>query len=165
MSNAALASARKRRAPASILSAPISSTGSGFTPNAGRVNGTQLPGGAQNPGVGLTLPQVIALVDQRLVVLENHMKDNLKLRDEDAIMMKSDVNEVSVNEIPNNISEVLDEFDNRFETLAEEIANLKNIVLNLQSFTMDVNKTLLNERIRVLGEEVSETEVEVSASM
>jgi hypothetical protein len=41
---------------------------------------------------------------------------------------------------------VLDEFNARFEIMAEEIANIKSIVLSLQSYTMNVNKMLLEER-------------------
>ena len=41
----------------------------------------------------------------------------------------------------------MDEFNARFELLADEIANMKNIVLSLQSYTMDVNKMLLEERV------------------
>ena len=44
------------------------------------------------------------------------------------------------------IKEIVEEFDKRYELLAEEIVNLKNIVLNLQSYTMEVNKTLYDER-------------------
>jgi hypothetical protein len=36
--------------------------------------------------------------------------------------------------------------------IAEEVANLKDIVLKLQSYTMDVNKTLLEERIHILSD-------------
>ena len=49
-------------------------------------------------------------------------------------------------EIPSNLAEIIDEFDKRYELLAEEIVNIKNIVLSLQSYTMDVNKMLLEER-------------------
>ena len=43
--------------------------------------------------------------------------------------------------------------------LAEEIINLKNIVLNLQSYTMEVNKTLMEERVRILSDVVVENEI------
>ena len=36
--------------------------------------------------------------------------------------------------------------------LAQEVADLKDIVLKLQSYTMDVNKTLFEERIQVLSD-------------
>ena len=45
-----------------------------------------------------------------------------------------------------HLQEILDEFNARFEIMAEEIANLKNIVMNLQMYTMEVNKQLLEER-------------------
>jgi hypothetical protein len=40
---------------------------------------------------------------------------------------------------------MLAEFNNRFEILAEELVDLKNIVLNLQTYTMSVNKKLLEQ--------------------
>jgi hypothetical protein len=36
--------------------------------------------------------------------------------------------------------------------LAEEIQTIKNMVLSLQSYTMDVNKMLLEERNRLIAE-------------
>jgi hypothetical protein len=58
-------------------------------------------------------------------------------------------------EVPSNLNEVLEEYNNRFDILAEEISNIKNIVLNLQSYTMDVNKVLMQDRIRILSEDPS----------
>jgi hypothetical protein len=45
-----------------------------------------------------------------------------------------------------------DEFNSKFELLAGEVAELKDIVLKLQSYTMEVNKTLFEERIQVLSD-------------
>ena len=50
------------------------------------------------------------------------------------------------------IKNVVEEFDKRYELLAEEIINLKNIVINLQSFTMEVNKTMIEERRQILSQ-------------
>jgi hypothetical protein len=36
--------------------------------------------------------------------------------------------------------------------IVEEVATLKDIVLKLQTYTMDVNKTLLEERINILSD-------------
>jgi hypothetical protein len=95
---------------------------------------------------------VLKLVDYRLTTLVGHMKENFELRE-----VAAPISTPAQTAIPNNITEVLDEFNERFETLADELANLKNIVLSLQSYTMDVNKTLLQERIRILGaDEVTE---------
>ena len=44
------------------------------------------------------------------------------------------------------------EFNHRYEILASEILNLKHIVMKLQSYTLDINKTLVEERIQVLSE-------------
>lgn len=135
MSTASLASARKRRAPISATPAnPLAPSTTNARPSTPGVNPN-----------ALTLPQVITLVDQRLVVLENHMKESLRQQDEDNVLCRVDT---GANELP---AEIVNEFNDRFETLAQEIASLKDIVLNLQSYTMDVNKTLLNERIRILG--------------
>lgn len=101
-----------------------------------RINGNPIPSNNQYSSVessplpqsaGLTLPQVIALVDKRLIHLETNM--------------------VEKNNIPN------EEFENRFEILAEEISNIKEIVLKLQSYTMSVNKMLLDEKNTTSKEE------------
>ena len=36
--------------------------------------------------------------------------------------------------------------------IATEITNMKDALLSLQTYTMDVNKMLLNERVRVLSD-------------
>jgi hypothetical protein len=111
---------------------------------------------AGNSGQGLTLPQVILLVDKRLTNLETQMKGVIENP------VSASASNTELPEIPSNLKEVLDEFNDRFEILAEELSNLKNIVLNLQSYTMDVNKTLLQERIRILGEDTSAEPVSIS---
>lgn len=82
---------------------------------------------------GLTIQQVIANFDSRIKVIEEQEK----------------------NKIPpeSNLSqEIIDEYNSRFEILANEIAEIKNLLLKLQSFTMDVNKSLHDDRIRVLSD-------------
>ena len=59
-------------------------------------------------------------------------------------------------------NDILSEFDEKFEVLANEIADLKDIVLKLQSYTMDVNKMLMEERINVLSD-MGETELASAA--
>jgi hypothetical protein len=130
--SASLAAAKKRRAP---ISAQTPSP-SPYTPQ------QNVPQQQGQPG-GLTLPQVITLVDKRLTILESFVKNSPVLNG------SSDAH--SATQIPSNITEVLDEFNARTERLAEEIENLKNIVLSLQSYTMDVNKMLLEERAQLLG--------------
>uniref|UniRef100_A0A6C0ICX7 Uncharacterized protein n=1 Tax=viral metagenome TaxID=1070528 RepID=A0A6C0ICX7_9ZZZZ len=119
--SAANSAAKKRRAPPSTE--PIRPQ-------------TSISAPATNPNVGLTLPQVISLIDKRLVHLETLSKETV-----------SDTSNGEVESEREHISpEILDEFNARFEIMAEEIANLKNIVMNLQMYTMEVNKQLLEER-------------------
>ena len=131
-----IAAAKKRRAPASAQ-VPAS-------PYPGQQSGVGVAPSPQPQG--LTLPQVISLVDKRLLALETTVKG----------MKESSPAEESA-QIPSNITEVLDEFNGRFDQFAEEIDNLKNIVLSLQSYTMDVNKMLLEERVQLLGGNTSES--------
>jgi hypothetical protein len=115
-----------------------------------RINISQNESNVQTPGQqsntqtsGLTLPQVIALVDKRLITLEQFMKQQSE---------SSNTFSANNNAVPSNIDAIIDEFNARFSILAEEIDNMKNIVLKLQTFTMDVNKTLLDERIRIFSD-------------
>ena len=54
-----------------------------------------------------------------------------------------------------NIRENLDgqfsEFDHRYQVLASEISNLKQIVLKLQGYSLEINKSLLEERNEILS--------------
>jgi len=109
--------------------------------------------------VGLTLPQVIALVDKRLVTLETFMTEtqqnmstNLSLQNNTEPTMTTP----STVEMPS--SDIVTEYNHRFELLAEEISNLKHIVLSLQSYTMEVNKMLVEERVRVFSDMATDTE-------
>lgn len=85
---------------------------------------SQQPARVQPPA-GLTLTQVIGVIDKRLTILE------------------SSSTITGITQVSNDNTE---EFETRFEILAEEISNLKQIVLSLQSYTMDVNKMLMEER-------------------
>ena len=106
----------------------------------------RLPNGGvavpQQPQQGLTLPQVIALLDSRITKLEKSASEKPPVQPQ--------VNEKEL--LPSNISEILDDFQERFVILAGEINSLKDIVLKLQSYTMDVNKILLEDRIQVLSD-------------
>tara|TARA_E500000331_G_C17146548_1_gene665215 strand:- start:190 stop:750 length:561 start_codon:yes stop_codon:yes gene_type:complete len=92
---------------------------------------------------GLTLPQVIALVDSRLTKLEESATQN----------KSSNIPSDHVSE--DALKPILQEYDHRFTMLATQINDLKEIVLKLQSYTMDVNKSLLEERIHFISESSS----------
>jgi hypothetical protein len=92
---------------------------------------------------GLTLPQVISVIDNRLIALENFVKES-----------KNNENKNVTFQTQEQYSQptFIDEIESRFEILAKEFTELKDIVLRLQSYTLDVNKTLLEERIHLLSD-------------
>jgi hypothetical protein len=99
----------------------------------------------QPPKNGLTLPQVISLVDKRLITLETFMKDSQGGNQQIQIENAGSVSEDAVNQLA-------DEFNSKFEMLVQELAELKDVVMKLQTYTMDVNKTLFEERVHVLSD-------------
>jgi len=126
--SAANAAARKRRAPVEI---PQQTT---ITPQQ-----TQ-----SRPAAGLTLPQVIAVIDTRLTQLEKFAKE----QQSNNIQTSLPTNDLQIT----NNDVFLQELEGRFEVLVEEIQNLKDMLLKLQSYTMDVNKTLMEERVRIFSD-------------
>jgi hypothetical protein len=108
------------------------------------------------PAVGLTLPQVIALVDKRLITLETFMKEQKEnpVQQIQPLVQQPSGNLQSLNNdiLKTEIENMADEFNNRYELLASEIQEIKDIVLKLQSYTMEVNKTLMEERVRILSD-------------
>jgi len=137
----AIASARQRRA--------------GETPAAPQISTTS---SASSSNVGLTLPQVISLVDTRLIRLEQFMKETqennnaykpiVEFRDSSSNVVSSESDPDQLTDL----NEILEEYNNRFVLLAEEMAALKDTIMKLQTYTMDVNKMLLEERVNVLSD-------------
>lgn len=135
------AAARKRRAGGATLQDNVPAQNN-------NINSQQSPKG------GLTLPQVISLVDKRLVTLETFMKasQNVSLSNVSSSNGSSN-NDLSVSPVSEDaVNQMADEFDTKFSILAQEVAELKDIVLKLQSYTMEVNKTLYDERVQVLSD-------------
>lgn len=107
--SAALSAAKKRRAPIPVEPPKL----------------TQAPTQAQTPNnqaSGLTLQQVIALIDRRLISLENPIEPDVA-----------------------DVEDMNEEYENRFTILVNEISELKQTILSLQTFTMDVNKALFEK--------------------
>jgi hypothetical protein len=132
----AVASAKQRRAGVSAPEPPVNT----ISPPA-------------PPANGLTLPQVIALVDSRLIKLEKFMKDTLESGPAQSSLERSvSFTQDTVTGEESYITDILQEYDNRFILLVEEIAQLKDSLMKLQTYTMDVNKVLLDERVNVLSD-------------
>ena len=111
--SAALSAAKKRRAPIAVDPPKLSSI-------------QQQPQQSQQQAGGLTLQQVIALIDKRLTNLET------------VEVSESDTTE---------LEDMTEEYENRFDILAQEISELKQTVLSLQTYTMEVNKMLFDEKM------------------
>jgi hypothetical protein len=99
----------------------------------------------------LTLPQIIQSVDIRLTNLEKTVIELKTNGQKYNFPSQATANESS--DRSHEFKEmIIDEFDKRYELLAQEIIELKDIVLKLQTFTMDVNKMLLEERNHIIDE-------------
>ncbi len=128
-----------------------------------RAGGTSMSGAPepmvqqQQPpaGAGLTLPQVIALVDKRLVNLETFMKET-KAQATKPSAQPSVQPSAPAPSVPLPSAELddalVEEINTKFELLATEVAELKDMIVKLQSFTMEVNKKMFEERIQLLSD-------------
>ena len=125
---------------------------------------TQPSPNASNPaqtsnGPGFTLPQVIAVIDKRLSNLETFMKEakagESTMRQNVSFDLENDGSGPSpaLSSVPlDAFNDMVAEFNNRFEILAVELATLKDTIIKLQTYTMDVNKTLMEERVHVFSD-------------
>ncbi len=86
-------------------------------------------------GVRMSVPQVLAMFDARLNKLEAAAKSP-----------------VSTTAAPEFDRSILDDMESKFMMLVEEITTMKDVIMKLQSFTMDVNKTLFEERIQIMSD-------------
>jgi len=141
--SAALSSARRRRAGPEAVAPPPGVRQTAPQPN--------FPGSQSQPNMapGLTLPQVIALVDKRLNNLENFAQKYSNASPE--------------SESLSALKPLFDEYNTRFDILAEELASLKDTIIKLQTYTMEVNKTLMEDRIRILSDQPTPLETALNA--
>jgi archaellum component FlaF (FlaF/FlaG flagellin family) len=127
------AAAIRRRVGAQGVPAP---TPGQSTPNMPTSSSASAPSSAP---AQMTLQQVISTVDKRLSQLET-------------IVQSNNNNNANANNESSDLPLVVDEFNNRFELIVTEINSLKDIVMKLQSYTMEVNKMLVDERIHILSD-------------
>jgi|UniRef100_A0A6C0IIR5 hypothetical protein len=128
---------------------------SNSTPNLNSISENLSTEPNDNKSKTYTTFEMITLLNSRVVALEKG------------------TNQTSSNGDQNTQQELIslvDEINIRFELFANEIAEMKDTVLKLQTYTMDVNKLLVNERIQILSNmdqtEISEPEFqELDASL
>lgn len=133
------------------------------------VNSSRKPVDTTPSAKPLTLIQVIGHIDARLIALESkvmNMNDTM-IKVEPTSVAPTTVSEpaitdevlnslVRLDEIDGIVQETLSthvtEFDHRYQMLAGEIAELKLMFMKLQTYTLDINKTLFEERVQILSE-------------
>jgi hypothetical protein len=131
--SASLSAAKKRRAPPATA-VDVSRPG-GNNPSSQTQPGQQ----------GLTLPQVISLIDKRLIHLESLTKNIQTNMQQNGNHVDAAVGTGVAVDKEEIVQSVTEDFNSKFDVMAEEIADLKNIVMSLQAYTMDVNKMLLQQ--------------------
>lgn len=90
---------------------------------------------------GQSVPQIFSVLDSRLSTLEMTVKD-IGIRG----VTQAAIPE-GLENIPSNVGEILEEYGSRFDIIADELASLKNTLISLQKYTMEVNKILFEERM------------------
>ena len=98
------------------------------------LNATSTQSPSSNPA-NLSISDAFKLVNERLVNLEKGVGAQIEPQ------------------YSSNLSEeIVSEYEERFKVIAQEIGELKDVVYKLQTFTMDVNKALYDERVKILGD-------------
>ena len=145
--SAALSSARRRRAGPEAVAPPPGVRQTSPQPSFPGAPAAAAAGNPANMGVGLTLPQVIAVVDKRLMTLEAFMQNQLSTE------TLREASESVDGDAPYQMKDILDEYASRFDIIADELASMKDTIMKLQTYTMEVNKTLMEDRIRILSDD------------
>ena len=102
----------------------------------------------------MSLQQVISVFDKRLLHIEGHIIKNGYANNQtekvDSSSITKDMDSLKES-IRANLDGQFSEFDHRYQLLANEISNLKQIVLKLQSYSLEINKSLMDERNEILS--------------
>ena len=122
----------------------------------------------------MSLQQVITVFDKRLLtlekaIIENDNNTNNTVTTGTNVSINNELNTEYIEktmesfreDITVTLNEQSKEFDYRTTVLANEITNLKEIVLKLQTYTMDVNKLLLDERAFIYSEHEENIKIEI----
>lgn len=123
---------------------------------------------ASGPGT-VTLQQVIEIYGKRINTLET-LVQQVDVKKAGVGVTLSQVNDLMESKLKNvggiatTTDEMVKEWDARFVLFAQELADLKDIVLHLQDYTMTVNKTLLNSLGATPPQNMSTTNVDFTST-
>lgn len=128
MSSAALARKRRANMPTTSTVPDSNQSGMSTTPTS-------------QTRMNLTIPQVLSVFEKRIMEIEKRL-----------VTQSTDEKVDNNKEISNDMRQVFDEYEERFEMLLTQINQMKEMLNVLQTYTMSVNKTLL-ERSGILNQE------------
>ena len=139
--SSSLASAKRRRAGIQSTQQPIPAPAQAAAPPAA-------PAAAAPTNGRMSLPQLLNNLESRLKAVEVAKPETAP----EAPLSFTVTDPETGTERKMSLSDYMTDMDNKFFMLAEEITSIKDIVVKLQSFTMEVNKTLMEERVRILSD-------------
>jgi hypothetical protein len=124
----------------------------------GSQNNPPIPGGASTTSSTSTQNNASVSTKQTGMTLQeviSHFNKKIQSLEETVSKISPTTSDSSTSGTPTPNSDELNvifrEFNDRFELFAQEIALMKDQLLKLQTYTMDVNKVLYEERVRVLS--------------
>lgn len=124
----------------------------------GSQNNPPIPGGASMTSSTSTQNNASVPTKQTGMTLQeviSHFNKKIQSLEETVSKISPTMSDASTSGTPTPNSDELNvifrEFNDRFELFAQEIALMKDQLLKLQTYTMDVNKVLYEERVRVLS--------------
>ena len=79
----------------------------------------------------MTINQAFKSLDERITNLDNKLTQQ------------------STSALPDGL---IEEYEQRFDMILNEIVNIKEVLMKLQTFSMEVNKSLHDERIKILSD-------------
>ena len=101
----------------------------------------------------MSLQQVITVFDQRLLHLEkiiieqgNISRSNTSNNENSALLESLQV------DFKKSLETCVSEFDHRYNILANEVIDMKKIILKLQTYTLDINQHIIKEHLLLLNE-------------
>uniref|UniRef100_A0A6C0CML4 Uncharacterized protein n=1 Tax=viral metagenome TaxID=1070528 RepID=A0A6C0CML4_9ZZZZ len=112
---------------------------------------------ASSNRVPLSIPQLFQLVEKRIISLEERFKETNTNANNGNNNITEDILKDVATRINDHEQKIIEEYESRFEILATQLNDLKEVVLKLQMYTMDVNKVLLENQTVLTTNDVLET--------
>jgi hypothetical protein len=99
-------------------------------------------GQVQKPNGPMTLPQAFSIIDTKILKLSEELE---KIKSSPTMNNTQQDGFIKAEQEASFMKELVDEYETRFEMIAEQINTLNNTVLKLHTYTMEVNQKLLEK--------------------